>query len=78
MSDEALLREKTATMSRMLGLQGTIGMFGHVSIRVPGTNRVHFEARMRRALAPIRPAGGAAGGGCEPCDRGAPRRHDRA
>jgi ribulose-5-phosphate 4-epimerase/fuculose-1-phosphate aldolase len=40
MSEETLLREKTATMTRMLGLQGTIGMFGHVSIRVPGTNRV--------------------------------------
>jgi len=27
-------------MTRMLGLQGVIGMFGHVSIRVPGTNAV--------------------------------------
>jgi len=34
------LREKTATMTRMLGMQGVIGMFGHVSIRVPGTNAV--------------------------------------
>ena len=39
MSDEALLREKTATLTRMLNLQGTIGMFGHVSVRVPGTDR---------------------------------------
>lgn len=39
MSDDALLREKTATLARMLNLQGTIGMFGHVSVRVPGTNR---------------------------------------
>jgi hypothetical protein len=30
MSDETLLREKTATLSRMLGHQGTIVMFGHV------------------------------------------------
>jgi hypothetical protein len=36
MSDKALLREKTATMARILNLQGTIGMFGHISIRAPG------------------------------------------
>ena len=34
------LREKTATLTRMLGMQGVIGMFGHVSVRVPGTNTV--------------------------------------
>jgi ribulose-5-phosphate 4-epimerase/fuculose-1-phosphate aldolase len=39
MSEEALLREKAATLTRMLNLQGTIGMFGHVSVRVPGTDR---------------------------------------
>src|SRR6266704_4141172 len=39
MNDEALLREKAATLTRMLNLQGSIGMFGHVSVRVPGTNR---------------------------------------
>lgn len=38
MSDEALLREKAATLTRMLNWQGTIGMFGHVSVRVPGTD----------------------------------------
>ncbi|WP_250633777.1 class II aldolase/adducin family protein [Pinirhizobacter soli] len=37
---EAELRRKTAVMCRMLNLQGSIGMFGHVSIRVPGTDRV--------------------------------------
>ena len=39
MNDEALLREKTATLTRMLNMQGTIGMFGHVSVRVPGTDK---------------------------------------
>ena len=39
MSDEAALREKAATLTRMLNWQGTIGMFGHVSVRVPGTDR---------------------------------------
>ena len=39
MSEEDVLREKTATLTRMLNLQGTIGMFGHVSIRVPGTDK---------------------------------------
>src|SRR3954453_18836235 len=38
MNDRNLLREKTATLTRMLNMQGTIGMFGHVSIRVPGTD----------------------------------------
>jgi ribulose-5-phosphate 4-epimerase/fuculose-1-phosphate aldolase len=40
MNDEAALRRKTAILTRMLNLQGSIGMFGHVSVRVPGTNRV--------------------------------------
>jgi ribulose-5-phosphate 4-epimerase/fuculose-1-phosphate aldolase len=39
-ADEAVLKAKTATLARMLNLQGTIGMFGHVSIRVPGTTRM--------------------------------------
>ena len=38
--DEPRLRHKLAVMCRMLGHQGLIGMFGHVSIRVPGTDRV--------------------------------------
>src|SRR5262249_58563780 len=40
MDDETASRRKTATLTRMLNLQGTIGMFGHVSVRVPGTDRV--------------------------------------
>jgi ribulose-5-phosphate 4-epimerase/fuculose-1-phosphate aldolase len=40
MADEADFRRKTATITRMLNQQGSIGMFGHVSVRVPGTNRV--------------------------------------
>ena len=40
MDDEQTLRRKTAILARILSLQGTIGMFGHVSIRVPGTNRM--------------------------------------
>src|SRR4029079_18212314 len=40
MDDETTLRRKTATLTRMLNHQGTIGLFGHVSVRVPGTNRV--------------------------------------
>jgi len=40
MDDETSLRRKTATLTRMLNLQGTIGMFGHVSVRVPGTDRI--------------------------------------
>ena len=40
MDDETTLRHKTATLTRMLNHQGTIGMFGHVSVRVPGTDRI--------------------------------------
>jgi ribulose-5-phosphate 4-epimerase/fuculose-1-phosphate aldolase len=40
MADEAEYRRKTATITRMLNLQGSIGMFGHVSVRVPGTDRI--------------------------------------
>ena len=39
MSEEAALRQKAATLTRMLNWQGTIGMFGHVSVRVPGTDK---------------------------------------
>ena len=52
MNDEALLREKTATLTRMLNLQGTIGMFGHVSVRVPAPT----DASSARAPAPTRPS----------------------
>ncbi|WP_158880364.1 class II aldolase/adducin family protein [Rhodanobacter sp. L36] len=37
---ESELRQKVATMCMMLNLQGSVGMFGHVSIRVPGTERI--------------------------------------
>jgi ribulose-5-phosphate 4-epimerase/fuculose-1-phosphate aldolase len=37
---ESDLRKKVAVMCMMLNLQGSIGMFGHVSIRVPGTERI--------------------------------------
>ncbi|HXQ50006.1 MAG TPA: class II aldolase/adducin family protein [Stellaceae bacterium] len=40
MADDTALRERTATLCRMLGRQGLIGMFGHVSLRVPGTSHV--------------------------------------
>lgn len=33
-------RVTTSTLCRMLGHQGVIGMFGHVSVRVPGTDHV--------------------------------------
>jgi len=37
---EWALRRKLAVMCRMLGIQGSIGLFGHVSIRVPDTDIV--------------------------------------
>jgi ribulose-5-phosphate 4-epimerase/fuculose-1-phosphate aldolase len=55
MSDEASLREKTATLARMLNMQGTIGMFGHVSIRVPGTSRVFISPGASTDKSTVRP-----------------------
>jgi len=55
MSDEALLRDKTATMARILNLQGTIGMFGHISIRMPGTNHVFISPGASTDKSTVRP-----------------------
>ena len=40
MDDEDTLRAKTAILGRILNLQGSIDMFGHVSVRVPGASRM--------------------------------------
>jgi ribulose-5-phosphate 4-epimerase/fuculose-1-phosphate aldolase len=55
MSEEDVLRAKTATMARMLNLQGTIGMFGHVSIRVPGTTKCFISPGASTEKATVRP-----------------------
>ncbi len=55
MSEEALLREKTATLTRILNLQGTIGMFGHVSVRVPGTDRCFISPGASTEKTTVRP-----------------------
>ncbi|MGH7032385.1 MAG: class II aldolase/adducin family protein, partial [Stellaceae bacterium] len=33
-------RRKLAVMCRTVGLQGSIGLFGHISLRIPGTDIV--------------------------------------
>jgi len=38
--EEMALRRKLAVMCRIVGLQGSIGLFGHISIRVPDTDIV--------------------------------------
>ena len=38
--EEMALRRKLALMCRMIGLQGSIGLYGHVSIRVPDSDIV--------------------------------------
>src|ERR1700751_822244 len=55
MSDEAALREKAATLTRMLNLQGTIGMFGHVSVRAPGTDKCFISAGASTDKTVVRP-----------------------
>ncbi|MEW9572292.1 class II aldolase/adducin family protein [Rhodanobacter sp. Si-c] len=52
---EAELRGKTATMCMMLNLQGSIGMFGHVSIRVPDTDRILLSPGAGSEKGAIRP-----------------------
>ena len=53
--DEVVLRRKTATLARMLNLQGLIGMFGHVSVRVPGTDRVFISPGASTEKSTVRP-----------------------
>lgn len=55
MSEEDVLRAKTATLTRMLNLQGTIGMFGHVSIRVPGTDKCFISPGASTEKTTVRP-----------------------
>jgi ribulose-5-phosphate 4-epimerase/fuculose-1-phosphate aldolase len=55
MTDEATVRAKTATLTRMLGLQGTIGMFGHVSIRLPGTDKCFISPGASTEKSTVRP-----------------------
>jgi len=55
MSDEAMLREKAATLTRMLNFQGTIGMFGHVSVRVPGTDKCFISPGASTDKTVVRP-----------------------
>jgi len=55
MSDEKQLREKTATLTRILNLQGAIGMFGHVSIRVPGTDKCFISPGASTEKSTVRP-----------------------
>lgn len=38
--EEVALRRKLAIMCRILGMQQSIGLYGHVSIRIPGTDIV--------------------------------------
>jgi ribulose-5-phosphate 4-epimerase/fuculose-1-phosphate aldolase len=53
--DEVVLRRKTATLARMLNLQGLIGMFGHVSVRVPGTDRIFISPGASTDKSTVRP-----------------------
>src|SRR5580704_7870875 len=55
MSEEEILRAKTATLTRMLNLQGTIGMFGHVSIRMPGTDKCFISPGASTDKTTVRP-----------------------
>lgn len=41
-ADDLAWRRKLAVMCRILGMQGHIGLFGHISIRVPGTDVVYI------------------------------------
>lgn len=55
MSLEDELRAKTATLTRMLNLQGVIDMFGHVSIRVPGGDKCFISPGASTEKKAVRP-----------------------
>jgi ribulose-5-phosphate 4-epimerase/fuculose-1-phosphate aldolase len=56
MSDEQKeLRAKTAALTRMLNMQGVIGMFGHVSIRMPGTDICFISPGASTEKSTVRP-----------------------
>jgi ribulose-5-phosphate 4-epimerase/fuculose-1-phosphate aldolase len=55
MSDEAKIREQTATLTRVLNLLGLIGMFGHVSVRVPGTDKCFISPGASTEKSTVRP-----------------------
>jgi ribulose-5-phosphate 4-epimerase/fuculose-1-phosphate aldolase len=55
MSLEQECRVKTAALTRMLNQQGVIGMFGHVSIRVPGTDRCFISPGASTEKSTVRP-----------------------
>jgi ribulose-5-phosphate 4-epimerase/fuculose-1-phosphate aldolase len=46
MAAETVLREKLATCSRILAMQGLIGVFGHVSAYDPASQRVYLSPGM--------------------------------
>jgi hypothetical protein len=39
-ADDWAWRRKLAVMCRIVGMQGSIGLFGHISIRIPGSDVV--------------------------------------
>lgn len=55
MSIELDLRVKTASLIRMLNLQGVIGMFGHVSIRIPDTDLCFISPGASTEKSTVRP-----------------------
>ena len=55
MSIEQELRAKTAALTRMLNQQGVIGMFGHVSIRIPGTDTCFISPGASTEKSTVRP-----------------------
>ena len=55
MSDQKVLRAKTAALTRMLNMQGVIGMFGHVSIRMPGTDICFISPGASTEKSTVRP-----------------------
>lgn len=55
MSVENELRAKTATLTRMLNHQGLIGMFGHVSIRIPETDQCFISPGASTEKSTVRP-----------------------
>src|SRR5512142_1017319 len=55
MTDENELRQQLATCTRIFAMQGMIGVFGHVSVYQPETQRVFITPGMGSDKATLRP-----------------------
>jgi 3-hydroxy-2-methylpyridine-4,5-dicarboxylate 4-decarboxylase len=55
MTTETILRDKLATCSRIMAMQDMMGLFGHISVFDPATQRVYLSPGMGAEKATVQP-----------------------